>query len=271
MSFTATLQQFILISLVKNIRFLTAAFEINPVSSYNILIETFWGISAAYLIGFILLNSFVFHKVLWQKRIDTRLLKITANLYIVHARVLFFPIQFLFSAIISLYNTPSANQSEAFYQKIGWLILTIIFSPLNFSLVFIKEFLLYKCTHVHGDSYAAKNNLRHQLIFFYKGAMLTVFYFNQDELIGMRIGSFFHVIMWCGPCTRSSLFTTSVYFNTLSFQLLSFYPLLWSQSSKPLLHPIQKFLAVWISSYCSFQFIQSRSHYLVLNLSSRIS
>ena len=102
-----TPRQFILKSLFKNIPFLTGGFEINENNSSGDLVQGFWCIFAVYLVLFTGLHILAFIQLFWKKKVAKRVIVMLAQVYTIHSRVLFFPIQFLFTSLFALYN--SAN------------------------------------------------------------------------------------------------------------------------------------------------------------------
>ncbi len=182
---------FIITSFNKNMRYLTGAFPLEETSFADSLLHSIWIICLIYLVshlGFLLVGI----------RSDSkRLLKVLSWLYLLHSRLLFFPIQFFLLNLCDLYTSSSKDSPNvAFYQQTGWLIGSWILLVLNTSLALCKEFLMYQVNHIEDDHYAVKTNIYHQVLLIYKIiALLLNFWGSTGASTASKGSTVFHLIM----------------------------------------------------------------------------
>lgn len=185
----ASSQQFIINGISRNLYFLTGAFQLSENSQYASVFHPLWFLIAAYFLTHFLLFSFCLSK----EHLNKNLGKLLSLLYLLHSRILFFPIQFFLLNIINLYRTESFFAEPEFYQRTGWLMGTILLAVINTAFAFSKEFILYSITKT-ANYYDVKTNLYHQLTIVYKLLALVLYYLGLTGIsVAIKINSFVHL------------------------------------------------------------------------------
>ena len=170
--------QFIIISLNQNLKFLTGAFPLQETSIYNKILHPILIILLIYFLLHLLLFLFMTKTISKHNtRPPQRLIKILSWLYLIHSRILFFPIQFFLLNLTNLYSSPKDPSDVQFYQRTGWLIASIVLLVLNSTLTLCKEFIMYQINHTK-NSYAVKSNLYHQTLIIYKILALILYFWG---------------------------------------------------------------------------------------------
>ena len=145
-----------------------------------------WSISIAYLIFYITLQIVI---ILYPKRqSDTRLMKLMSSLQLIHSRLIFFAIHYLFTQLISLNRNCKSNQGSYFYCGKPWLASTIIFCILNILLATMREFFLFSL-HKNKSISGIKSNIYHQIILLHKVLAILYCFLIQDPHTRLLLSS----------------------------------------------------------------------------------
>jgi len=185
--------QFIISGISRNLCFLTGAFQLSENSYYASVFHPIWFLIAAYFLAHLLLFTFAVQSCLSKENMNKNLVKLISLLYLLHSRILFFPIQFFLLNIINLYRTDSFFAEPEFYQRAGWLIGTILLAVINTAFAFSREFILYSITKT-ANYYDVKTNLYHQITIIYKLVALILYYLCLAGIsVAVKINSFLHL------------------------------------------------------------------------------
>jgi len=233
MSYTFIKDQVLLKGFLQALPYFTGAFDLNNYYRSEKLMCIIWAIIIGYLILHLLLFMFVLSSKLIGKNHNQRIIRFMGILYLLHARVLFFPINFFFMNIAILWGNRNLSISKPFYSETGIFIVTVFGVILNSSFAILKEFILYQ-TNMSRCAYAAKTNIYSQIIIVNKilGTFLYLLTENNDSVaiidFSLIIYLLFSLLMLYVlyvqlPFYKLSVLKISVIMNALiiSFALLS--------------------------------------------------
>ena len=191
--FSTNSHHFITESLSKNLYFLTGAFPLQETYSiYTSLFHAIWVICLIYFLLHILAFLLIIKVFLQKEQGNRTIMKILSWSYLLHSRIIFFPMQFFLLNLCKLFKSEANGE---FYQETGWLIGSIILMTLNTALALGKEFLMYHINQTENN-YSVKTNIYHQMMLIYKIlALLLCFWGVTETSTAIKGSTFFHVIM----------------------------------------------------------------------------
>ena len=211
----------------KSIRFITGGFHFDQYHEFPNILHTIWFLCISYLklcgMSLVFFFAFSFNRIIFNRS----LIRTINIILIFHSRVLFYPIQFFFLTLLSLYKQDSCNLNSQFFCDIGWFLGTVAFCVINLLLALVKEFILYQ-TAKTKDFYAIKTNAYHQGVLLYKMIILILLLTNQKTDAVVITSSFFHVLFNFGllsvlysrlPFYKFQILKIAVIMSTLSFCL----------------------------------------------------
>ena len=163
----------------QNITFFTGTFELGSISNTNHLVTPAWILCTFYLGLHTLSSSYIVYKIIRKKDLLGPFPKISAAMYLMHSRVIFFIIQSFLLRALDSYREKVDSDKQSSYYKSNWLGVTILLAIVNFTLALIPEFLLYH-TGNRRCFYAVKTNLYHKTILFNKTLLLLLDFFSDS-------------------------------------------------------------------------------------------
>ena len=138
------------------------------------------------LIWYLILHIFSFGALMiiqvtnWLD-IPNKLWNVMSILYLLHSRVLFFPIHYFLTGVIKAFVSCNYLQRGNFYCEEAWVIVTIIVAVLNLTIAGFVETFLYNVNKTK-NAYAIKNNLFNQTVLIQKTlAVIASFIYDNQE------------------------------------------------------------------------------------------
>jgi len=226
MSHTFIKEQILLKGVIKVLPYFTGAFDAKSYSNSKTLVIGAW----SFFMGYFLLHLFLLTGAalfnLLRKKPNEFMSKILGTLYLLHARLLFFPIQYFLTNIIILWRDLNRPLEDSFYEQNGVIVATFVAYFVNIILASAKEFILYKID-LGKSPYGAKTNVYNQLIFINKlvGILVLFYNLNQNEphpaikgtsivysLFGLRLMSILYIHL---PFYKFQVLKTAIIMTTL--------------------------------------------------------
>ena len=216
---------FILAALYRCLGFFTKVFQVSKDYSFNTFILPIWIFCAVYvflhglIIGLLILSS------VFQMKLNKKIARVLASVYLIHGRLLFFPIQVF---LLALSNNYKDNDTEdARHYRSEFKVISILICILNNAFALFIEFTMYQITQ-GKNTYAAKSNSFHQVVIIHKTIVIIFAFVTSSRNVLEPLNSTFHLFFTCIlvyiitkklPFYDLRILKTLIILNTVTFTL----------------------------------------------------
>ena len=183
-------KHFILAALFRCLGYFTKVFQIDKNSSFDIFLLPIWCFCAGYILLNGLIVMYLIIQTLLKRDLDDKVAKMLSILYLLHGKLLFFPIQIFLLNLSNNYKDLQTQDSHGYNS--GFKVVSILICIVNNLFALFIEFFMYQITPGQ-NSFAVKSNIYHQIVIIHKTIIISFAFLISNREILEPLNSILHL------------------------------------------------------------------------------